>query len=529
MDPPENEAKDLNPNRPLYDLRKLPLRNQQNYFEALGKLSEALSERARSAITRATGVSRLPLCAASLAFIHPTFFPLDPFHLFYENDMPYMWDLWTTISGAQDPVHLSAKKAEKFGLYVVDAMKTLPPVFSGPIRNPHLKRQSQYKVFEWMALLHWYILPMGMEIGFDPSVLENFAKFVEIIEFAMTPIPRTEQDLINLLELIVDFLEDFEKVYVQDKPENIQRMRLCIFQLIHIPLHIKWNGSIRVGSQSTVERGIGEMARKIRSLKSPYANLAMEILERELLILLSLHFPTLDSPLQVPISEAKQPLRTIQEHGLSKQALHRPGSHHAKAREAFASRYQPIADIEDHTYEIRLWGKLRLPNGHTVRSRLGESKSGAIISRQYRWFEVCTSNLQAVDPVAGEPYHGSNSRKLIFGEAQAFYTIKFTDKSSPLASDKSADCILAMYRPLESIKEDFNCISGTWALEGKESFITCTSIHALVGIWQVPTSTTKVYILRKHPAFRMLTDVLHQEQSTGEPGDQGGGNEEGDI
>jgi hypothetical protein len=36
--------------------------------------------------------------------------------------------------------------------------------------------------------------------------------------------------------------------------------------------HIRWNGSIRLGSQATVERSIGEMGRKIRSKKAPFAN-----------------------------------------------------------------------------------------------------------------------------------------------------------------------------------------------------------------------------------------------------------------
>jgi hypothetical protein len=65
-------------------------------------------------------------------------------------------------------------------------MKTLPPAFCGPVRDPFLKRQSQYKVYEWMALLHWYVLPIGMELGFDARVLENFSHFASAIEFSMT-------------------------------------------------------------------------------------------------------------------------------------------------------------------------------------------------------------------------------------------------------------------------------------------------------------------------------------------------------
>jgi Transposase family tnp2 len=281
MSPPEN--KKYNPNRPeLYDLANLPIREAKLYWEIINKLEAATSKTARAVITKSTGVSRLPLCAASKAFLHPTYFPLDPFHLFYENNMAYIWDVWTVFSSETEMIHLPANKAREFGSLVAKAMVSLPPSFCGPIRDPYLKRQSQYKVYEWMALLHWYIIPIGIELGFNSLVLQNFSHFAEAVEFAMTISERTEKELEGLRSLIIKFLTDFEKLYVNGDPEKISRMRLCIFQLIHVPIHIKWNGSIRLGSQATVERSIGEMGHKIRSKKAPFANLANIVFEREL-------------------------------------------------------------------------------------------------------------------------------------------------------------------------------------------------------------------------------------------------------
>jgi hypothetical protein len=148
-------------------------------------------------------------------------------------------------------------------------MFTLPPAFCGPVRNPHLKRQSQYKIYEWMALLHWYLVLMAIELGFHPNVIENFADFVWCIEFAMTSIPRTEEDLWTLHKRIVKFLTGFEHIYIGKNPENNHRARLCVFQMIHIPVHIEWNGSIRTGSQATVERTIGEMGQNHQSHYPP--------------------------------------------------------------------------------------------------------------------------------------------------------------------------------------------------------------------------------------------------------------------
>jgi hypothetical protein len=70
-------------------------------------------------------------------------------------------------------VHMSQDIASKLGAEAEKAIATLPPSFSGPIRDPYKKRQSQYKIYEWMALLHWYIVPIAWELGFN---LERWSK-----------------------------------------------------------------------------------------------------------------------------------------------------------------------------------------------------------------------------------------------------------------------------------------------------------------------------------------------------------------
>jgi len=185
ISPPEN--KKYNPDRPeAYDLTNLPMRTATLYWETINKLEAATSKTARAAITKSTGVSRIPLCAASKVFLHPTYFPLDPFHLFYENNMAFIWDFWTIFSSETEIIHLPANKAWEFGSLMAKAMVSLPPSFCGPIHDPHLKHQSQDKVYKWMALLHWYIIPIGIESGINSLVLQKFSHLAEAVEFAMT-------------------------------------------------------------------------------------------------------------------------------------------------------------------------------------------------------------------------------------------------------------------------------------------------------------------------------------------------------
>ena len=109
----------------------------------------------------------------------------------------------------------------------------------------------------------------------------------------MTPVARTEEDLWTLRKWIVKFLTGFEQIYIANNLENNSRARLCVFQLIHVPIHIEWNGSIRTGSQATVERTIGEMGQKIKSRRLPFANLTNLIIQRERIRLLQLYYPDL--------------------------------------------------------------------------------------------------------------------------------------------------------------------------------------------------------------------------------------------
>jgi hypothetical protein len=306
ISPPESSK--YNSDRPAsYDLKNLPMRTEESYWDTISKIQEARTKSLRSNITRDTGISRMPLCAASPAFLHPTFFPLDPFHLFYENCTPWIWDLWMTLSKPGDPIHIGANKGSQFGKLVSEAMSTLPAVFCGPVRDPFLKRQSQYKIYEWMALLHWYIIPIGIELEFDPVILSNFACFAQAVEIAMTIGPKSTEELSRLHDLLQEFLQGFERIYVSGDPEKVTRCRLCIFQLIHVPTHIEWNGSIRIGSQATVERAIGEVGHKIRSKKAPFANLANIIFERELVKTLLLRYPALESS---SAHDAKIPKKT---------------------------------------------------------------------------------------------------------------------------------------------------------------------------------------------------------------------------
>ena len=212
ISPPQKQT--YNSKRGDVDLDNLPLRGQRHYWRTIERLESATTKAELQRIVQSTGISCLTMCATSPTFSHPSFFPLDPFHLFYENCMVHIWDLWVAPSSKGEKIYMKPAMAIQLGQWIEEAITTLPPTFSGLVRNPQKKRNSQYKVFEWMALLHWYIIPMAWELEFDKDVLENFAQFVNIVEVAMSHSPKSDNDLFSLYTLVKSFLQGFERLYV---------------------------------------------------------------------------------------------------------------------------------------------------------------------------------------------------------------------------------------------------------------------------------------------------------------------------
>ena len=120
------------------------------------------------------------------------------------------------------------------------------------------------------------------------------------------------------------FLEEFERLYVHNDPDNISRCRLCIWQLLHVPTHISWNGSIRFGSQATVKHAIGEIGHKVRSKKAPFANISTILYERAIIRVLTLRFP----PLKMSPKEKKNKEHLYQSIAIKKVEIDHPSNYY---------------------------------------------------------------------------------------------------------------------------------------------------------------------------------------------------------
>ncbi|KAI0039377.1 hypothetical protein FA95DRAFT_1655109 [Auriscalpium vulgare] len=452
INPPQKN--EYNVTRPDYDLDNLPPRKEKQFWSTIQLLHTTASKTRRANITKQTGISRMALSTVSPAYIHPSFNTLDIFHLGFADIMGHLWDTWNK-AGEGEMIYVDPEKLKAFGELVPRAMATVPPTFCGPVRDPNLKRHSQYKIYEWMALVYWFIIPIGIELEFPVQLLYNFSQYVEILEFAMTITPRTDSDLQLLHNLIKNFLLDYERLYVNNDPDKVHRCRLCVFQLIHIPKHIQWNGSLRIGSQSTMERAIGEISHSIRSKKAPYAHMANLIFERSLIKILRLKYPQL----------SKKSNQSSTKRLFSKQDVR-------KRERKFGT------DFFDQLEAV---------------CRLIEEKNPP--TRSHRYFEACIENSDI--PVFGEAAcfievpEQSNDTELEYG----------SESSADSSVDQTKTVQVVVYRQLEGLSKTLNMWKGSQWSDTLE-VLPISAIQHLIGI--LPYGRT-IYILRPHSALAMLS------------------------
>ena len=222
---------------------------------------------------------------------------------------------------------------------------------------------------------------------------------------------------------------------------------------------MSWNGSIRFGSQATVERAIGEIGHKVQSKKAPFANIATLLFERANGKALTLYYPCLS----IPTKEKKIRAHLYQSLSVKKQELEGPSEY-----------YNHLAAICDYLnlplnmdIHMQRWGKCMIPGRITLRSRMSEKIGKALRSSRYFESEV--------------------NEELIFGEAIAFYSLQ------------DHDCNLVVYNELVNIFD----VLGRWCGEWSEECMVMktSSITKLVGIWE---HMSRVHVLRRHGGLDML-------------------------
>ena len=90
---------------------------------------------------------------------------------------------------------------------------------------------------------------------------------------------------------------------------------MCLWACF-IPFHIRFNGSIRLGSQATCEQAIEDIGHGIRSKKSPFKNIVSYKADKQAVRLLHLIYPSFSAPKEItPKKSLFKPISNNQKQG----------------------------------------------------------------------------------------------------------------------------------------------------------------------------------------------------------------------
>jgi hypothetical protein len=158
------------------------------------------------------------------------------------------------------------------GKSVADATPYIPGSFDRPPRNPAEKISSGYKAWEY--LLYFFGLGPALLFGILPEpIWRNYCKAVRAFRILMQE-EITPTELIEAHQLMTEFSNGFEELYVQRRADRIHFVRPCVHTASHFAPETTRVGPGIIVSQWALERTIGNLGEEVKQHRDPYTNIS---------------------------------------------------------------------------------------------------------------------------------------------------------------------------------------------------------------------------------------------------------------
>lgn len=160
------------------------------------------------------------------------------------------------------------------GKHVANAKPFLSGSFDHPPRNPVEKLNSGYKAWEY---LHWIygLAPVFLHGILPEPYWRHFCKLVSAIQL-LHQYSLSTADVQRINNLLIEFVTEFEELYVQRMPECVHFVCQSIHVLLHFATEVICLGPHAYRIQWPMERVIGYLGQEIRQPSNPYANLSQQ-------------------------------------------------------------------------------------------------------------------------------------------------------------------------------------------------------------------------------------------------------------
>ncbi|KAF8059565.1 hypothetical protein FPV67DRAFT_1425563 [Lyophyllum atratum] len=274
-----------------------------------------------------------------------------------DTDSRASWD-WAVLVGDKWLAH---------GRDVARCTPYLPGSFDRPPRNPAEKINSGHKA--WEFLLYLFGLGPGLFYCVLPTeIWRSYCKLVSGVRIIYQQSIMLHQLQTAHLHLI-QFIAEFEALYVQRREDRIHMSRQSVHGLSHLAREVRRVGPGITYSQWTMERTIGNLTEELKQHSEPYKHLSRRAVQRAEINALKLMVPKLDRHAGreglVPrggkdLGDGYVLLRAMDSCARSISVAE------AEAFRAYLENDNQITPTTDPT--LVRWARLRLPNGQVAHS-----------------------------------------------------------------------------------------------------------------------------------------------------------------
>ncbi|KAJ3570411.1 hypothetical protein NP233_g4419 [Leucocoprinus birnbaumii] len=374
---------------PDIDLRTRKPPSQAHYNNSINTILRTRPGAPYERAKKETGFTKPSLfLGVDSPFGVPALFPIDDMHLValnlpdlvlplwrkqtnsincHPNDDVQTWD-WATLVGDTWTDH--GKKVVSFRQY-------LPSSYERPPRNPVEKLNSGYKASEFLVYFYGY-LPILLPGILPEKYLTHFYKLVRAVRLFLQA-SITPAELEEARELAIQYVEEYEDLYVQRKSERLHFVRPCVHVFSHTAEEIAKLGPLRAYAQWTIERMIGILEANLRLHSNAFSNMQHIAIRYVAMNGLIAQMPEL--VVEKSLMDSPPAPSWSFEAGSGYRLLH-PHDQHVTAmepNEAAAFRRYFTCDYDD--VFVRRSTRLQIPRTHVARSRLREHSSNKTTSR----------------------------------------------------------------------------------------------------------------------------------------------------
>lgn len=358
------------------DVQTMSVASFSNYQERLAVLLAVQNRHQYIGARFSTGLTKQSLFSGlrlDRMFPVPTCFPSDMMHLICLNLTDLLLALWRgTIEVGEgdskdtwDWVVLVGDAWKDHGKAVEDLRQYLLSTIERPPRNPYKAINSGYKAQEWLIYVFGYC-PALLHGLLPDKYWKNFCKLVAAVRL-LSLRSITVSQVLQAHVWLLEFVQEFEELYVQRKQSRIHFVRQCVHNLIHLAPETFRTGPQGNHAQWTMERMIGSLGEEIKQPSKPYENLSQRGILRAQINAISHMCPDLAST--SPSSSASSSSRTASGYTLLSPCDSARRSILDDERDALTTYLADHTEYRGGTPDkLVRWGRLELPNGMQVRT-----------------------------------------------------------------------------------------------------------------------------------------------------------------